>query len=169
MQSDKIGKFWTFWYFWVISRPFSVKHLHLSVHKTLLNNDFSLERFHFLFYKIYWKFDIKSKNWLLLKNLKFLSTLVPIRAFFHLKTASISSKKPPWQQIQSLLNAFNISSLQVYREFNKSCKKYLKIGKFANFCHFWGLWGQPKNPKIFTNTYRMILILGQLNSMGEIL
>ena len=37
------------------------------------------------------------------------------------------------------------------------------------FSSFWGLWGQLKSPKISTNTYRMILILHQLNSMGETL
>ena len=47
--------------------------------------------------------------------------------------------------------------------------KTVKIKKFQ-FLLFLGHSGvNQKNPKISTNTYRMILILRQLNSMGETL
>ena len=49
------------------------------------------------------------------------------------------------------------------------CIERVKIGKICSFVIFVSFWGRPKNPKISTNTYRMILILRQLNSTGETL
>ena len=46
----------------------------------------------------------------------------------------------------------------------------LKFNSFHYFWgHFWVFWVNQKGQKNSTNTYRMILILRQLNSMGELL
>ena len=78
-------------------------------------------------------------------------------------------------KIFPVLNVVNFRSHEIYRKFDK-IEKMLKIGNVRSvfyfeviFGSFWCLWGQPKKSKISTNTYRMMLILHELNSMGEII
>ena len=67
----------------------------------------------------------------------------------------------------------NIRFHAIYRKFDKNYIKTLKIVIFAIFTIFGVIqrsFGSIKKvQKISANTYRMILILRQLNSMGETL
>ena len=89
----------------------------------------------------------------------------------------MSSEKSIGQQIRALLNVLNILIHDVYRKNDKKCVKTLKIGKFLIFGRFWGrfgsLWGHfchsQKSSKISTNTYRTMLNIRELNTMGNTL
>ena len=92
-------------FFWILCRfeAFSIRQMHLSLHKSLQDNDFFVECFHAFILEVYQIFDLLCEIFVRksLNFLEFSSISVTIWSIFQRKTAFILWENPPGQRILS--------------------------------------------------------------------